>query len=51
MNIDELIKYIIWIAFFGFVLAGMYFMLTKMDLVHGFKEFFDTLNKEERDQV
>jgi len=33
MNMDELIKYIIWIAFFGFVLAGLYFMLTRMGVL------------------
>lgn len=29
----------------------IYLMLTKLDLVHGFMEFFDALSKEEREQV
>ena len=27
MNLDDLIKYLIWIVFFGVALAGIYFML------------------------
>lgn len=27
MSFDEVIKYLIWIIFFGFVLTGLYFAL------------------------
>jgi hypothetical protein len=29
MNFDEMIKYLIWIIFFGIVLTGLFFMLKK----------------------
>jgi len=33
MNLDEMIKYIIWIVFFGLVLTAMYVTLTKLGVV------------------
>jgi len=33
MNLDELIKYIIWIVFFGLALAGLYFMFKKIGIL------------------
>lgn len=30
MEMDELLKYIAWIAFFALALAGLYFMLKKL---------------------
>jgi len=33
MNLDNLIKYIIWIVFFGLALAGIYFMLKKFGVM------------------
>lgn len=30
MNIDELIKYIIWIAFFGMAIAALYFGIGRL---------------------
>lgn len=30
MNLDELAKYLMWIAFFALALAGLYFMLKKL---------------------
>ena len=32
MNLDSLIKYIIWIAFFILALAGIYFALKKIGI-------------------
>jgi hypothetical protein len=29
MNIDEMIKYLIWIIFFGVALTGLFFMLKR----------------------
>jgi hypothetical protein len=29
MSFDDLVKYLIWIIFFGIVLTGLYFMLKK----------------------
>lgn len=29
MSLDEMIKYLIWIIFFGIVLTGLFFMLKK----------------------
>jgi hypothetical protein len=29
MSFDEMIKYLIWIIFFGIVLTGLFFMLKK----------------------
>jgi hypothetical protein len=29
MSFDEMIKYLIWIVFFGIVLTGLFFMLKK----------------------
>jgi hypothetical protein len=33
MKLDELIKYIIWIAFFILAAAGLYFMLNKIGVI------------------
>ena len=33
MNLDNLIKYLIWIVFFGVALAGLYFMLKKLGVI------------------
>jgi len=33
MNLDELIKYIIWIVFFGLALIGLYFMFKKIGIL------------------
>ncbi|VVB83469.1 Uncharacterised protein [uncultured archaeon] len=33
MNLDELIKYIIWIAFFIMASAGLYFLLKQIGVV------------------
>jgi len=33
MNLDNLIKYLIWIVFFGIALVGVYFMLKRFGLV------------------
>jgi hypothetical protein len=33
MNFDELIKYIIWIAFFAIAVAGLYFSLKKIGVL------------------
>jgi len=33
MNLDNLIKYLMWIIFFGVALAGLYFMLKKLGVV------------------
>jgi uncharacterized membrane protein len=33
MKLDELIKYIIWIAFFILACAGLYFMLKKIGIL------------------
>jgi hypothetical protein len=33
MNLDSLIKYLIWIVFFGVVLAGLYFMLKEFGVI------------------
>lgn len=33
MNLDEMIKYIIWIAFFILALTGLYFMLKKIGVL------------------
>ncbi len=30
MNLDNLMKYIIWIVFFGLALVGVYFLLKKL---------------------
>jgi len=29
MSLDEMIKYLIWIIFFGLVLTGLFFMLKR----------------------
>ncbi len=29
MNLDEMLKYIIWVIFFGIALIGLYFLLKK----------------------
>jgi hypothetical protein len=29
MNLDDVIKYLTWLIFFGIVLAGLFFMLRK----------------------
>jgi len=33
MSLDELIKYLMWIAFFILALAGLYFMLKKVGIL------------------
>jgi len=33
MNLDNLVKYLIWIIFFGMVLGALYFMLKKIGLL------------------
>jgi len=33
MNLENLIKYLIWIIFFGVALAGVYFLLRKLGVV------------------
>jgi hypothetical protein len=33
MNLDEVIKYLIWIVFFGVALAGIYFMLKRLGVM------------------
>ncbi len=33
MGFDELVKYIIWIIFFGLVLFGIYFMLNRFGAI------------------
>ena len=33
MNIDNLMKYLMWIVFFGVALAGLYFMLKKIGVI------------------
>lgn len=30
MNLDDLIKYLIWVVFFALALAGLYFLLKKL---------------------
>jgi hypothetical protein len=33
MSLDEMIKYLIWIVFFGLALAGLFFMLKRLGVV------------------
>jgi len=33
MSMDDLIKYLIWIIFFGAALAGLYFMFKKIGVM------------------
>jgi|TARA_Y100000310_G_scaffold88833_1_gene85895 hypothetical protein len=33
MNLDSLIKYLMWIIFFGLALAGLYSLLKKFGLI------------------
>tara|TARA_Y100000310_G_scaffold99044_1_gene96816 strand:+ start:640 stop:741 length:102 start_codon:yes stop_codon:yes gene_type:complete len=33
MNLDNLIKYLMWIIFFGIALTGLYFMLKQFGLI------------------
>ena len=33
MNLDELIKYIIWIVFFALALGGLYFLLKRVGVM------------------
>ena len=33
MNLDSLIKYLMWIVFFGLALTGLYFMLRKVGIM------------------
>jgi hypothetical protein len=33
MNLDEMIKYLIWIVFFALAAAGIYFLLKKMGIL------------------
>jgi len=30
MSLDEIIKYLIWVVFFGIALVGVYFMLKRL---------------------
>jgi len=33
MNLEDLIKYLIWVIFFGVALIGVYFLLKKMGIM------------------
>jgi len=33
MNLDALIKYVVWIIFFGVALAGLYFLLRALGVM------------------
>ena len=33
MELDEVIKYLIWIVFFGVAIAGIYFMLKRLGVM------------------
>jgi len=33
MNLDEIIKYLIWVVFFVLVLGGLYLLLKKMGVI------------------
>lgn len=33
MDIEELIRYLVWIAFFGVALAGIYFLLRNLGII------------------
>jgi len=33
MDLDEMIKYLIWVIFFALVLGGLYFMLKKLGVI------------------
>jgi len=33
MNIDEFLKYLIWIVFFAVALAGIYFLLKRLGVL------------------
>jgi len=33
MNLDEMIKYLIWVVFFVLVLGGLYLLLKKMGVI------------------
>jgi hypothetical protein len=33
MNLDDMIKYLMWIVFFVVALAGLYFMLKKFGVI------------------
>jgi hypothetical protein len=33
MNLDDMIKYLIWIFFFAIALSGLYFMLKKFGVI------------------
>jgi len=33
MNLDDIIKYLIWAAFFILALAGLFFMLKKLGVI------------------
>ncbi len=33
MNLDEMIKYLIWVVFFALVFAGLYFLLKKLGVM------------------
>jgi len=33
MNLDEIIKYLIWVIFFMVVFAGLYLMLKKLGVI------------------
>lgn len=33
MNLDDMIKYLIWVVFFALALAGLYFALKKLGVI------------------
>jgi len=33
MNLDEFLKYAVWIVFFGIALVGIYFLLRRLGIV------------------
>jgi hypothetical protein len=33
MNLDSLLKYLVWIVFFGVTLVGLYFMLRELGVM------------------
>jgi len=33
MSLDEIIKYLIWVVFFGIALVGVYFLLKRLGVI------------------
>jgi len=33
MNLDEMVKYLIWVVFFALVLGGLYLVLKKLGVI------------------